>query len=301
MGTGGYGRELLDVVEAVNAIDPDAPAYRFLGFLDEQPDTGPRDDNSADADLLARRGASLLGGLDLLATLDADYLIGVGSADARARIDRCASAAGRRPATLVHPRANLGGDVKLGPGTVVCALASLTTNISTGRHVLVDVGSSVAHDCRLGDYATVAPGARVAGGADIGARVWVGSQATVVRQRKVGEGAVVGAGAVVVDDVAPELVVVGVPARPIASGTRGWRTPAHGLAEVDTADLADLPPDDVRPPTWPPPPRHEQPRPEQPAAEQPRPEQRRERPRPQPAPQGPPGTRPRFVPQAEIA
>ncbi|WP_232794239.1 hypothetical protein, partial [Pseudofrankia saprophytica] len=255
VGTGGYGRELLDVVEAVNAATSDQATYQLVGFLAEEPrgrlldgaraspderpslDERPAPDERltpdeplaltgrgdgrrrrrTDEDLLARRGVCLLGGLDLLAGLDVDYLIGVASPGARARIDRYASALGRRPATLVHPRATIGGDVKLGPGTVVCALASITTNVATGRHVLLDVGASVAHDCRLRDYATLAPGARVSGEVEIGARAWIGSQATIVRMRRVGPGAVVGAGAVVVDDVLPDLVVAGVPARPIAA------------------------------------------------------------------------------------
>ncbi|SNQ49008.1 UDP-glucose 4-epimerase [Frankia canadensis] len=209
VGADGHGRELLDVVEAVNAAAAAAggPArYAFLGFLD---------DGCADPDPVARRGAPLLGGPALLGQLDADYLIGYGDAATRARIDHHASVHGRRPATLVHPRASLGGDVRLGPGTVICALASLTTNIRTGRHVIVDVAASVAHDCRLGDYVTMAPGARLSGGVAVGAQAWIGSQASVVGRRRVGDRAVVGAGAVVTDDIRAAEVVAGVPARPI--------------------------------------------------------------------------------------
>jgi sugar O-acyltransferase (sialic acid O-acetyltransferase NeuD family) len=209
VGAGGLGRELLDVVEAVNAAAVaagDPARYTFLGFLD---------DGSVDPDLIARRGAPLLGAQELLGRLDADYLIGFGDAAARQRVDRFASAHGRRPATLVHPRASIGSDVRLGPGTVICALASITTNVRTGRHVVVDVGAGVAHDCRLGDYVTVAPGARLAGEVAVGAQAWIGTQASVVGRRRVGDRAVVGAGAVVTEDIGAAVVVAGVPARPI--------------------------------------------------------------------------------------
>ncbi|MGF7233816.1 MAG: UDP-glucose 4-epimerase, partial [Frankia sp.] len=71
IGAGGHGRELLDVVEAVNAV---RPAYRFLGFLD---------DGAPDRIPLARRGARVLGGSALLGELDALYLIGVSDPGAR--------------------------------------------------------------------------------------------------------------------------------------------------------------------------------------------------------------------------
>jgi len=248
VGAGGHGRELLDLVEAVNATPGRGPRYRFLGFLDatgsggtgggtdpgstavsDLAETGTSadmgDDGAPDLDLLARRGANLLGGLEQLARLDADYLIGVRDAARRARLDGIASAAGRRPATLVHPSASVGGDVRLGPGTVVCALACLTTNVRTGRHVIVNVGASIGHDCQVGDYAALAPGARVGGGVSVGTGAWIGSAASVVGPRAVGSGAVVAAGSVVLADVPAGLVVAGSPARPVRDAA-GRSTPA---------------------------------------------------------------------------
>ncbi|MCM3887578.1 acetyltransferase [Frankia sp. R82] len=217
VGAGGHGRELLDVVEAVNATRAPAP-YTFLGFLALPDGDNPAGETGGDPGAVARRGAGLLGGLDLLGQLDADYLIGVEDAPARQRIDRYASLHGRRPATLVHPRANLGGDVRLGPGTVVCALASITTNVRTGRHVVVNIAASIAHDCRLGDYVTVAPGARIAGGVAVGTQAWIGAQASIVGLRHVGDRAVVAAGAIITEDV-HAATVVGATIRPAANPT----------------------------------------------------------------------------------
>jgi PglD N-terminal domain/Oligosaccharide biosynthesis protein Alg14 like len=49
LGVGGHGREMLDILEAVNR---QAPVYRFLGFAD---------DGQVSHELLARRGATHLG------------------------------------------------------------------------------------------------------------------------------------------------------------------------------------------------------------------------------------------------
>lgn len=51
--------------------------------------------------------------------------------------------------------------------------------------------------------------------ADIGNDVWIGSYAHIMAGVKIGDGAVIGANAVVVKDVSPYSIVVGVPAREI--------------------------------------------------------------------------------------
>ncbi|OAA19005.1 sugar O-acyltransferase, sialic acid O-acetyltransferase NeuD family [Frankia sp. EI5c] len=209
VGGGGHGRELLELLAAVNE---ERPRHRLLGVLD---------DGTPDAELLAAFRTRHVGPVRRLAELDAEYVIGVGSPVARAAIDRAASGWGRTPATLVHPRAVLGGRVTLGPGSVVCALASITTNVRTGRHAHVNIAATVGHDCRLGDYTTLAPGARVSGAVTLGDRVTIGTGAVVIQGLGIGAGTTVGAGAVVVRDLPAEVVAVGVPARPrgLAAGS----------------------------------------------------------------------------------
>ena len=81
IGTGGHGREALDIVEAINAR---SPTFEFLGFIDDR-----RDNES----LVTARGARILGPLETLRGIDARYVIGIGSGDIRRRLDR----RGRRP------------------------------------------------------------------------------------------------------------------------------------------------------------------------------------------------------------
>src|SRR4051794_4988304 len=102
VGAGGFGREVLDVVEA---MDAECARFDFLGFLVD----GPTEDEA-----LNRRGANVLGGTDLLATIDAAYVIGIGDGKVRCHFDAIATASGLRAATLVHPAATIGADVVLG-------------------------------------------------------------------------------------------------------------------------------------------------------------------------------------------
>jgi serine O-acetyltransferase len=84
------------------------------------------------------------------------------------------------------------------------------------------IGIVIHKDARLGRDVLVSPGVVIggrsglAGAPDIGDRVQIGAGAKLLGPIRVGEGACIGANAVVIHDVAPGDVVVGVPARPIA-------------------------------------------------------------------------------------
>lgn len=201
VGAGGHGRELLDVAEAVNAV---RPTWRVLGVLD---DGDPRRDR------LERRGATLLGGLANLAGLDADYVVGVGDSEVRARVDVIATASGHQAAVLVHPAATVGADVELAPGVVLAAGARVTTNVRLGRHTHLNVNAVVSHDGRLADYVTLSPGALVNGTVVLEEHVLLGTAAVVTPGRHIGARTWVGAGGVVVHDLPPGVVATGVPAR----------------------------------------------------------------------------------------
>ena len=203
IGTGGHGREALDIVEAINAR---SPTFEFLGFIDDR-----RDNES----LVTARGARILGPLETLRGIDARYVIGIGSGDIRRRLDRELTEWGREPAVLVHPAATIGGAVTLGAGSIVAAGARITTNVMFGRHAHLNVNASVSHDCRVGDYATISPGATVCGNVTLGEGTMVGAGSTIIQNRIVGAWVTIGAGAGVVRDLADGVTATGVPARPI--------------------------------------------------------------------------------------
>ena len=201
VGAGGHGREVLDVIEAIDAVHE---TWRFMGFIDE---------GSLDTTLLERRAAVWLGGLAALDEHRGAYVIGIGDPAARRRIDEYASALGLEPATLVHPSSTVGSDVVLGTGTILTAGVRVTTNVSTGRHVHLNLNSTVTHDCVLEDYVTVSPGANISGNVVLHEGATIGTGAAVIQGASIGRFARVGAGAVVIRDVVSDATVVGVPAR----------------------------------------------------------------------------------------
>jgi sugar O-acyltransferase (sialic acid O-acetyltransferase NeuD family) len=148
------------------------------------------------------------------------FVAAVGSPALRRRLAEEARAAGLAAAPpLVHPNVVLDrGRVTLGEGTVVCPGTTLTTDITVGRHVQINLHCTVGHDAVLHDYATLSPGVHISGWVTLAPGAFVGTGAVTVEGREgapltIGEDAVVGAGAAVVKDVAPATTVVGIPAR----------------------------------------------------------------------------------------
>ncbi len=207
IGAGGFGREVVDVVEAINLERSTVgTAYEVLGFFD---------DGDADLALLEPYGLPHLGPVASVHDLPRDvaYVIGIGNPQVRARLDD--QFMDERPSvTLVHPDATVTRLAELGPGTVVCAGARITNHVTLGRHVHVNLNATIGHDARVSDYVTLSPLVALSGNVRAEARAFFGTGALVNPGLRVGEDAVVGTGAAVVREVESKTTVVGVPAKP---------------------------------------------------------------------------------------
>ena len=206
IGCGGFGREVHDIIDAINRI---SKTWELIGYVDD----GPEEINR---NLIEERGSRLLGSTHWLddANSSIQCVIGIGSGAARRAIDLRLLKSGRTSATLVHPAATLGYGVRIGEGSVLCAGVRATTNITLGRHVHLNLNSTVGHDSTLGDYVTVNPLVAISGWVSIGSGSMLGTHSAVLQRLSIGGGSVVGAGACVVKDVPDRTVVKGVPARP---------------------------------------------------------------------------------------
>jgi hypothetical protein len=202
IGGGGFGRETLDVVEAINNVEP---TWNFLGFID---------DSEPEMEKLHRRAVKWLGGRECLENYKtASFVVGISNPKIRRELVQFAQDCGMQPATLIHPQAYIGSDVQIGPGTIVCVGASMTTNIRIGVHSQINPRVLIGHDTKVEDFVSIYPGATIGGNVIISDDVTVGANATILQGLTIGEQSFIGAGAVVTKVVPSHAIAKGVPAR----------------------------------------------------------------------------------------
>jgi sugar O-acyltransferase (sialic acid O-acetyltransferase NeuD family) len=210
-GAGGMGREVLQVIRDINAL---RPTWSCAGFV---VDSGFKGEATV-------AGLPVAGGIEWLAANPGVHVVvAVGASAPRRQVtERIRNQCANPFAVLIHPRAWIGENVQVGAGSVICAGALLTTDITIGEHVHVNIGSSISHDTVLGDFVTLNAGVRLAGNVHLHEGAEAGTGSIVIPRCAVGRWSILGAGAVVTGPVLENCTVAGVPARVIKERPEGW-------------------------------------------------------------------------------
>jgi len=152
IGAGGYGKVVLDAIQLANA-------FEVVGFVDS-------------ATLV---GTVVLNNIKVVATQDnisslkneAEYfIVAIGNNKIRKELSSIAIL-NFKAATIIHPSAIIGLDVKIGVGSVVLANAIVNVNSKVGQNVIVNAGVIIDHDCTIGSNIHLSIGTRVGSNSSI--------------------------------------------------------------------------------------------------------------------------------------
>ena len=204
-GVGGFGREVLALIQDINRIEPQ---WNIVGFFDDGYEKG-----------LMINGYPTLGKVEDLNKWETEIAvaISIGSPVIKKKIlDNIHNPKVSYP-TLIHPTVWIGDRnyVEIGKGCIFCAGVMITTNIAIRDFVILNLQCTVGHDSVINDYAAFMPSVNISGEVNIGEGVYVGTGAKIINQLEIGNYTIVGAGAVVSKTLPAHCTAVGVPAKPI--------------------------------------------------------------------------------------
>lgn len=194
IGGGGHAKVVADIA-LLNG-------YKILGFLDDNPDIT----KLLDFDRLGR-----IDDAHLFAD-KAEFMLAIGNNSIRKNI---AEKFSLNFATLIHPTAIIGSQVKIGKGTVVMASAVINSSAKIGEHCIINSASIIEHDCTIGDFTHISPNATLCGTTRIGDTCHIGAGATVINNKCICDNTIIGAGAVIIEDIEATGTYIGFPARKI--------------------------------------------------------------------------------------
>jgi len=204
VGAGGFGREVLQW--AWQSKDNNV-RWKITGFLDDN--------------LNKLQGFScgyqVLGKIsDWLPQEDERFVLAIGSPQDKEKIAALLTARGAVFTNVIHSNVIIAATAQLGDGVILCPGVVVSDHVKIGNHVSVNINSCIGHDASIGEYTTINSLCDVTGNVVVGNGVFISSSVSIIPRCKIGAHAYLCAGSVVMNDIAPNTRVLGVPAKKFA-------------------------------------------------------------------------------------
>jgi len=201
-GAGGFGRE---VVCLINRINETEPQWNFIGFFDDEKEIG-----------YTNEYGKVLGGRKELNeySVPLDIIIAIGSPKAVEKII----------GNIVNPNINFPNifapdtiivdknNISFGKGNLICASCLFSCAVKIGNFNIFNGFVTVGHDTTIGDYNSIMPAVRISGKVSIGNRNFLGVSSVILQTIKIGNDTIIGANSTVLRKTKDGYTYIGNPA-----------------------------------------------------------------------------------------
>ncbi|MBO6523627.1 MAG: hypothetical protein JJ971_07385 [Balneolaceae bacterium] len=116
-------------------------------------------------------------------------------------------------ASAAHPLSYINQDSVLGINTLLLPFSATSVGSVLGNHCHIYTSAFLGHDCKIGDFTTIAAHSIIGGRVKVLDGAHVGLNSTLREDIEIGEYSIIGMGSVVVKNVEKKTVVAGNPAR----------------------------------------------------------------------------------------
>ncbi len=194
IGAGGHGQVVADAILK--------EGFSVRGFFDDGIPAGK-----------IVEGIPVLGEIALAKKISGKFVIAIGDNKIRKDIASFLNFPDEKYFTVIHPSAVIGKGVEIGAGSMIIGGVVINVCSVIGRHTIINTSASIDHHSLIRDFVHFAPGSHTGGNVVVEEGVFVGLGSSLIHNVKIGKWAVIGAGAVVINNISPYSVSVGVPAR----------------------------------------------------------------------------------------
>ncbi len=166
-GAGGFGLEVVMLIEQINE---ETNGWEIIGFFDDGIDVGK-----------IINDYPVLGGINELnqwnRKLSVVFALGLPRTK-KAVFEKIKNKNISYP-VLIHPNVIIGKNkyVSIGEGCIITAGNIITTNISIGKHVILNLACTVGHETEIGDFSSFMPTCNISGEVQIGEATFWGTGA----------------------------------------------------------------------------------------------------------------------------
>lgn len=204
-GIGGFGREVLTLIQEINKVEP---TWNVIGFFDDGYEIGYESHRLKN-----------LGGVKELNEWKTPLAVTIAIGTPRIKraiLSNIKNSLIEYP-TLIHPTVIIGDKdyVKIGKGCIFCAYTVITCDVEVGNFVILNLACTLGHDTIVKDFCAFMPTCNISGECVIEEGVYCGTGVKIINQTSIGAETIVGAGAVVIKTLPARCTAVGTPAKAI--------------------------------------------------------------------------------------